>query len=211
MPDKREVIDSGDRSASPVFVDVTGRRRRRMRRLGYAAAALCGGYSIMIGISLVGGPVTPQTLLPKVGGGGETKVAPSSKHRPSADDGPGALAPLRPSWPVRTHAAPPALPRPSESAPSGAVPLPPAPADERRTGPQVPVGTPAATPSQPAATPPATPPTGPVSPSASPSATGEPPAAGERRDNTGAEPQAAATAPLVVESDPTAPAAGAQE
>src|SRR5690606_40914573 len=68
-------------------LDATGRRRRRLRRLGYAAAALCGGYSIMIGISLAGGPVNPQTLLPSVGGGGDTNVVPSPKHRPPSDDG----------------------------------------------------------------------------------------------------------------------------
>ncbi|CNE35625.1 Uncharacterised protein [Mycobacterium tuberculosis] len=214
MPDKREVIDSRDRSASPVFVDVTGRRRRRMRRFGYAAAALCGGYSIMIGISLAGGPVSPQTLLPKVGGGGQTKVAPSAKHRPPADDGPGALPPLRPSRPVRTPAAPPA-PRPSGSTPSGAVPSPPAP-DERRTGPQAPSGTPAATPSRTAGSTPASPPADSASPSASPPATGEPAAVDERRDttgagSTGAEPQAAAATPLAAESAPTASAAGAEE
>ncbi|GAA0566467.1 hypothetical protein [Actinomadura livida] len=211
MPDKQEVIDSRDRSASPVFVDVTGRRRRRLRRLGYAAAALCGGYSIMIGISLVGGPVTPQTLLPRVGGGDETKVVPTSKHRPPADDGPAALPPPRPSWPVRgTPGSAPPLPRVSGSAPSGAVPSPPA-SDERRTGPRAP----AVTPSRPGGTPPAAPPADPASPSESPPETGEPAAVDERRadvgaESTGAEPQAAAATPLTVESDPTAPAAGAQ-
>ncbi|MEU8343395.1 hypothetical protein SAMN05443665_106126 [Actinomadura meyerae] len=222
MPDKREVIDSRDRSASPVFVDVTGRRRRRLRRAGYAAAALCGGYSIMIGISLAGGPVSPQTLLPKVGGG-ETKVAPSPKHRPPAEDGPAALPPLRPSLPgpsrpARTPGPAPAAPRASgsvPSAPSGAVPSPPPP-DERRARPQGPTGTPATTPSQPGGDPPAARPAAPESPPESPPENGEPAAADERRDNTGAgqtgaEPQAAAATPQIAESEPTAPAAGARE
>ncbi|SFO53723.1 hypothetical protein SAMN04489713_10731 [Actinomadura madurae] len=209
MPDKQEMIDSRDRSASPVFVDVTGRRRRRLRRLGYAAAAVCGGYSIMIGISLMGGPVSPQTLLPKMVGGGETKVTPSSKHRPPPDDGPGALPPPRPSWPARTPGAPPTAPRASGSTPSGAVPSPSKP-DGRRTGPQAPTSSPATPPSRSGGTPPATPPTDSPSPPASPPETGDPAGVDERRDTVEAEPQAAAATPSVAGSDPTAPAAGAQ-
>lgn len=214
MSDTREVIDSQDRSALPVFVDATGRRRRRLRRLGYAAAALCGGYSIMIGISLAGGPVNPQTLLPNVGGGGDTKVVPSPKHRPPSDDGPAALPHPRPSGPVQAPVVAP-VPRASGSAPSGAAPSPPA-SDERRTGQNPPAGTPVTTPSRPGGGPPATPPTDSASPSTSPPEAGEPAAPDERRGDVGAEstgagePQAAAATPLGTESDPTAPAAGAQ-
>src|SRR5690606_18128609 len=124
MSDTREVIDSQDRSALPVFVDATGRRRRRLRRLGYAAAALCGGYSLMIGISLAGGPHNPETPLRSVGGGDDADDVPSPKHRPPPDDGPAALPRPRPSGPVQAPVVAP-VPRASVSPPSGAAPSPP--------------------------------------------------------------------------------------
>src|SRR5690606_35067918 len=153
MSDTREVIDSQDRSALPVFVDATGRRRRRLRRLGYAAAALCGRYSIMLRISLAGGPVNPQTLLPNVGGGGDATGVPSPKARPPPDAGPPAPPRPRRSGPVQAPVVVP-VPRASGSAPPGAAPAPPA-SDERRTGQKPPAGTPVTTPSRPGGGPPA--------------------------------------------------------
>ncbi|MFA1537977.1 hypothetical protein [Actinomadura monticuli] len=224
MSDQREVIDSRDRHSAPIFVDVTGRRRRRMRRLGYAAAALCGSYAITIALSLAGGPVSPRTLLPKViGGDGETKVVPSEKHRPpTIDDGPVGLPlprPLpRPTAPFRLPAAPaPSGPAASGSAPSGAVPSSPAPG-ERRSRPRNPAEAPPATPGGPGAAPPEAPPTTPETTPASPPAAEEPAANdGERSTGggsdaaIGAEPQGTAAAPLTTESGPSAAGAGDRE
>ena len=201
MPDARDVIDSKSVPSSPVFVDVTGRRRKRLRRLGYAAAALCAGYSIMIAISLVGGPVSPQTLLPEVvTGDGDTKAVPSAEHRtPGTGVGRGAFPPAlpRPSGPGRTPTAPGtagASGSPSsEVAPPGAAPSSPAPGN-RRVRPR-PGGEPTAAPGD--ATP--APATGSASPDTSPPAPDGPvgeeePATGDEAD--GAAPQGAAATPL---------------
>jgi hypothetical protein len=49
---------------APVFVDATGRRRRVAHRLtlGLFLAAVC--YSLMVIWSLLGGPVSPDSLMP---------------------------------------------------------------------------------------------------------------------------------------------------
>ena len=112
MSEQHEEIDARDGRSSPVFVDATGRRRKRVHRLGYVAATLCGGYSVMLAISLAGGPVGPHTLLPRVAGGdGETKVVVSPKARARTHDGGPMAFPLplpRHSTPFRTSAGYPA-------------------------------------------------------------------------------------------------------
>lgn len=52
---------------SPVFVDSTGRRKRRFRTAGYLAGGLGMAYAAMLGLSFVGGPIGPGTLLPVPG------------------------------------------------------------------------------------------------------------------------------------------------
>jgi hypothetical protein len=52
---------------APVFVDASGRRGRKLRYLGYVAAGLTSVYAIGLGISLVGGPISPRMLLPVPG------------------------------------------------------------------------------------------------------------------------------------------------
>ncbi|MFI5840769.1 hypothetical protein ACIA8K_13780 [Catenuloplanes sp. NPDC051500] len=59
-----EALPINSPSAGPVFVDATGRRRKRVRRLAYAVGALCMVYTGMVGVSLAGGPVSPHALLP---------------------------------------------------------------------------------------------------------------------------------------------------
>jgi hypothetical protein len=51
-------------SASPVFVDSTGRRRRLLRRVSYAFGAFCMLYGGLVSVSLAGGPVSPHAVLP---------------------------------------------------------------------------------------------------------------------------------------------------
>lgn len=47
-----------------VFSDPTGRRRKRMRRIGYFASGGCVVYMGLLGVSLTGGPISPEQLLP---------------------------------------------------------------------------------------------------------------------------------------------------
>ncbi|MEH1126297.1 hypothetical protein [Micromonospora sp. CPCC 206061] len=47
-----------------IFVDATGRRRRRMRRIAYAVGATCLMYTGLVGTSVVGGPAGPVALEP---------------------------------------------------------------------------------------------------------------------------------------------------
>jgi hypothetical protein len=47
-----------------VFSDPTGRRRKRMQRIGYIAGGGCVVYMGLLGVSLTGGPISPEQLLP---------------------------------------------------------------------------------------------------------------------------------------------------
>ena len=51
-------------AAAPVFVDVSGRRRRVAHRFALAAFVAAGGYSLVVVWSLLGGPVSPDGLMP---------------------------------------------------------------------------------------------------------------------------------------------------
>lgn len=48
----------------PVFADATGRRRRAAQRIAVGAFIAAGGYSLMVLWSFLGGPVSPDTLMP---------------------------------------------------------------------------------------------------------------------------------------------------
>jgi hypothetical protein len=52
---------------SPVFVDSTGKRRRRFRMIGFIAGGVGVVYGVMLGLSFVGGPISPHALLPVPG------------------------------------------------------------------------------------------------------------------------------------------------
>lgn len=47
-----------------VFSDPSGRRRKRMQRIGYAVGGGCVVYMGLLGVSLTGGPIGPELLLP---------------------------------------------------------------------------------------------------------------------------------------------------
>jgi len=61
IPDTEVIVVS---APTPVFVDSTGRRRRRLQRLAYAFGAVCLLYGGLISVSLAGGPVRPSAVLP---------------------------------------------------------------------------------------------------------------------------------------------------
>jgi hypothetical protein len=50
--------------STPVFVDATGRRRRRVRRIAYAVGVACLTYTGLVGASVIGHPARPDALAP---------------------------------------------------------------------------------------------------------------------------------------------------
>jgi hypothetical protein len=73
-------------AASPVFVDVSGRRRRSVRHAGYVVACACIVYIALIGLSLSDTTVGPLKNVPAAQVQGAT-VDPDLP--PLADPGPG--------------------------------------------------------------------------------------------------------------------------
>ncbi len=66
----------GPRSAAaPVFVDSSGRRRRFAHRLAVGAFLAAGCYSLLVIWSRLGGPVSPDTLMPFSASGKSTPSA----------------------------------------------------------------------------------------------------------------------------------------
>ncbi|MGW1808822.1 hypothetical protein [Streptomyces sp. NPDC002078] len=86
----------GEGGDGPVFVDASGRRGRRFRRLGMAVAVACAGYAAVIAATLLSGNSTAPWL--PVPGQGDDKPAgqrhtsphPSASSAPSLS-GPGAV------------------------------------------------------------------------------------------------------------------------
>ncbi|HZT65211.1 MAG TPA: hypothetical protein VFA11_05430 [Acidimicrobiales bacterium] len=100
--------------ARPVFVDETGRRRRRAARAGRTLAVLIVAYLVLLGISFARPPWAPRLSLPGVG----TVLGPAGQHRPPSL-GPSAkvspLPNLNPAAPAPPAPAP--APAPSTTAP----------------------------------------------------------------------------------------------
>jgi hypothetical protein len=86
-----QIIPSGVLS-QPVFVDTTGRRRRRIRGLVFVAGAAAVMYAALVGVSLAGGPIGPENLLPFTDA--QPGVVPSTSVAPQID---GAGQPVVPS------------------------------------------------------------------------------------------------------------------
>ena len=80
---------------SPVFVDASGRRRTWVTwALGLLAVA-CGCYAVLLGLSFLGGPLTPGDLLPLPDSGGSSRQPEEAgvPTRGLATGGPGAGPP----------------------------------------------------------------------------------------------------------------------
>lgn len=77
---------------APVFVDATGRRRRLAHRLALGVFLAAAGYSLMVIWSLLGGPVSPDSLMPF-----SAPHPTLSSAKPTAPTLPSATAPGDPS------------------------------------------------------------------------------------------------------------------
>ncbi|MEV4760183.1 hypothetical protein AB0J86_34485 [Micromonospora sp. NPDC049559] len=90
MDDARTTILPAMPEPPPVFVDGSGRRRRRVRRLAYGVGIVGLGYSVLVGVSLAGGPVAPRTVLPFSDGSAPTAVPSPDPSASAPADGAGA-------------------------------------------------------------------------------------------------------------------------
>ncbi|MEV7519403.1 hypothetical protein [Streptomyces sp. NPDC091371] len=74
---------------SPVFVDTSGRRQRRVRRLGWLLVVPAAAYVVLVLSSLFGGPTLRSPFLPapRVADAAPS-TSPAAEPRPSASAGP---------------------------------------------------------------------------------------------------------------------------
>jgi hypothetical protein len=133
----------------PVFVDATGRRRRRMRRIAYSIGAACLTYTGLVVASVAGHPARPGAFVllpapadrplpvvrqiqqperptsgvPLPSGDGPQVEAVPMRLQPREPDQPSTPRPPRAPVPPRTESTP--LPTPATPAPTE----PPAPTD----------------------------------------------------------------------------------
>jgi len=135
-------------SPAPVFVDSTGRRRRLLRWLSYAFGGLCMIYGGLVSVSLAGGPVSSNVVLPlpdlrdddaeqeATGPRPAPIPAPSASARPvelfvpprraAAADVTGVAEPRPPAAPARSS-APPRTPPPTSAKPVESTTVPTVP------------------------------------------------------------------------------------
>jgi hypothetical protein len=57
-------MELAQQAVPPVFVDTTGRRRRHISRIAYGLGGASLAYTVLLGVSLAGGPVSPYALRP---------------------------------------------------------------------------------------------------------------------------------------------------
>ncbi|ALC22886.1 hypothetical protein ACH46N_25145 [Streptomyces pristinaespiralis] len=113
-----EPIAPHDGAEGPVFVDESGRRSKKFRRIGWVLAAACAVYAITLVAALVGGN-SSAPWMPGLGSVGE-KQPDHVEIQPAPTD----LVST-----VPTPNAPPGVPAPSDSA-GAALPLPSDGADD---------------------------------------------------------------------------------
>ncbi|MFD7558240.1 hypothetical protein ACFV9E_27310 [Streptomyces sp. NPDC059835] len=107
--------------ANPVFVDSSGRRQRRVRRLGWLLVVPAVAYVVLVLSSLFGGPALRSPFLPAPRGvDAAPSKAPAAEPQPSA-----SAAPRRSATPAAAASQVPAPPTPDKPAPgngSGTAP-----------------------------------------------------------------------------------------
>jgi hypothetical protein len=164
-------LEPFEAAPEPVFVDDTGKRRRRIRLAFYAVGAVSLTYAGLVAVSLLGGPLKPESLLP----------FPETFNRPAAN-APSPMTGEAARLAKKAHPGTTRLPGPSGKPgtpnPANAIAIPPTqPGANGGTTGATATPTPEATPTPtPTPTPSPNPPTPPVSPA--PSGTGTNPATG---------------------------------
>lgn len=79
-------------SDGPVFVDESGRRSKKFRRIGWILALACAGYAVTLVIALIGGNSNAPSLLIPGGADGEAATAEASPAPASDPSAPAAPA-----------------------------------------------------------------------------------------------------------------------
>ncbi|MFF7711072.1 hypothetical protein [Streptomyces sp. NPDC007988] len=74
----------------PVFVDESGRRSKKFRRIGWVLALVCAGYAVTLVVALIGGNSNAPSLL--IPGPADDK-ADTAEETPGPSDAPSAPAP----------------------------------------------------------------------------------------------------------------------
>ncbi|GAA2479696.1 hypothetical protein GCM10010393_07800 [Streptomyces gobitricini] len=123
----RSVPTDQELSDGPVFVDESGRRSKKFRRLGWVLATACAVYAITLVVSVIGGnSAAPWLLIPGPADEKKTETvqvepAPSTSEAP--EDGlPGTV----PGAPAPTDSSGEAVPQPADGGSQG-VPATPRP------------------------------------------------------------------------------------
>lgn len=91
--------------AAPVFVDASGRRRRMAHRVALAVFLAASVYALMVIWSLLGGPVSPNTLMPFSAPHPAASTAASARPSASADAGVRAAFPSASTQATRAAAS----------------------------------------------------------------------------------------------------------
>jgi hypothetical protein len=205
-----EKIESTVDAPDPVFVDDSGKRGKRIRMAFYALGGLGLTYAALVAVSLAGGPLTPESLLPfpekfvkpattpvmqPIGdaaqarakaarGSGTPRPGDHNTAQPAKPGGPAIpVNPVKPGNPIVVGPAPSPAPSTSKPVEGASDPAPPASS---------------APPAQPSTAPPASPAQS-RAPEAGPVATGDP---------TVAEPARTTKAPEPIETSTVAAPAG---
>ncbi|MFG3506412.1 hypothetical protein ACGF5F_12970 [Streptomyces sp. NPDC047821] len=127
-------------SDGPVFVDESGRRSKKFRRLGWVLATACAVYAITLVVSVIGGNSSaPWLLIPGPADEKKTETtqvepAPTATEAPDGDT-PGAV----PGAPAPTDSTGAVIPQPADGGPQG-LPATPRPGTSSATGATPPAG-----------------------------------------------------------------------
>ncbi|GAA1770786.1 hypothetical protein GCM10009747_35030 [Agromyces humatus] len=126
-PDTPTAGVSGDAESQvgPVFVDPSGRRRRRARIIGGLALCAVAGYLGLVATVFLGGPDVVTPLLPKPAAANE-----AARELPAVQPTPSAAPSVVPDATAEPTPAAPDLvaPQPAAAAPTPAEPAPTEPA-----------------------------------------------------------------------------------
>lgn len=104
--------------STPVFSDLSGRKRRRLRWLAIGAAMVCTTYLVLMVMSIAGGANGPNGLLPLpnlIKGQDHEQPEPVAVPSPAVTPGPTHVVPLSSDDGIPDRAA---SPRPSVTAPA---------------------------------------------------------------------------------------------